>query len=261
MQLKELILITNKLFYDNSPSYKVITSKQNELLRVIKPTTNIKKIDYKLINKYMDYLKQNNNSPKTINDKLSYLSKILKYAYNNGLIDYKPTFTYQKVIAHKDKFLDVSEKIQMLLWCKHNKQIDMQHIILIGLYTGLRINNILSLNKSMYKDNKLYIYDKKVNRYHTIPVSNKIKYIIINLKPFNIDYNKCYYIFNQMKKELNLDKDITIHTLRHTFCSDLVNKNISLPIIQTLANHKRLQTTLRYTHVNEDKLQDAINIL
>lgn len=261
MQLQELINITNKLFYNDSPSYKTITSKQNELLKVIKPTLNIKKIDYKIINQYIDYLKQHNNSPKTINDKISYLSKILKYAYNNGLIEHKPSFTYQKVISKKDKFLDKDEKIKMLLWCKHNKQKDLQFIILIGLYTGFRINNILSLQPNNYKDNKLYIYDKKVNRYFTMPVSGKIKYIIENFKGFNIDYNKCYYIFNQMKKELQLDDDITIHTLRHTFCSDLVNKNVSLPIIQTLANHKRLQTTMRYTHVNNQQLTDAINVL
>ena len=261
MQLKELINITNKLFYNDSPSYKVITSKQNELLRIIRPSTDIKKIDYKVINRYIDYLKQNNNSPKTINDKISYFSKILNYAYNNGLIEHKPSFTYQKVIAKKDKFLDKNEKIQMLLWCRHNKQKDMQYIILIGLYTGLRINNILSLTPDNYKDNSLYIYDKKVNRYFVMPVSGKIKYIIANLKGFNIDYNRCYYIFNQMKQDLQLDNDITIHTLRHTFCSDLVNKNVSLPIIQTLANHKRLQTTLRYTHVNNQQLQHAINIL
>ena len=35
MQLQELINITNKLFYNDSPSYKTITSKQNELLRVM----------------------------------------------------------------------------------------------------------------------------------------------------------------------------------------------------------------------------------
>ena len=261
MQLQELVNITNKVFYNDSPSYKVITSIQNELLQVIGYSADINRINYKVINKYVEYLKNKGNSNKTINDKISYFSKILNYAYKNGLIEHKPVFTYLKVTSQNDKFLDDNEKIQMLQWCRHNKQRELAKIILIGLYTGFRINNILSLDETMYKDDKLYIYDKKVNRYFVMPVSSKIKYIIMNHKGFNISYNQCYYIFNLMKKDLQLDNRITIHTLRHTFCSDLLKKNISLPIIQALANHKRIQTTMRYTHTNTEQLTNAINVL
>ena len=157
-------------------------------------------------------------------------------------------------------FLNTNEKIKILLWCKHHNK-ELGKIILIGLYTGFRINNILSLTDKNYIDNKLYVYDKKVNRNFIMPVSSKIKYIITNHKQFTMDYQQCYYIFNLMKKELNLDKDITIHTLRHTFCSDLVQKNVSLPVIQALANHKRLQTTMRYIHTDTNQLTNAINVL
>ena len=64
-----------------------------------------------------------------------------------------------------------------------------------------------------------------------------------------------------MKQQLNLDAAITIHTLRHTFCSDLVQKGIAVPVIQKLANHKKITTTMRYTHLNDRLLEDAINIL
>lgn len=265
MQLQELIRITNELYYNDSPSWKTIGSIQKELMAFAKPTKDIKKLDYKFYCSYINYLKNRKNSSKTINDKISYSSKILNYAYNNGLIEHKPVLAYQKVKQPDDKFLNKEEKIKILLWCRHNKQNkkvkELLQIILIGLYTGFRINNILSLDPTMYKDNKLYIYDKKVNRYFVMPVSGKIKYIIENFKGFNISYNECYYIFNLMKKDLQLDKAITIHTLRHTFCSDLLQKNVSLPIIRALANHKRIQTTMRYIHLNTTQLEDAINVL
>ena len=62
MQLQELIRLTDNLFYANSSSYKVIMSKQKELLAIIKPTTDIKKIDYKAVEKYLNALKAKNNS-------------------------------------------------------------------------------------------------------------------------------------------------------------------------------------------------------
>lgn len=261
MQFQELITITDKLFYADSSSYKVISSKQRELIAFLSPTLDIKRIDCKKINAYIAYLRQKGNSNKTINDKISYLSKLLTYALKNQLIPYKPYMPYLKVISTKEKYLTQDEIIKMLKWTKINKQKELQKIILIGLYTGLRINNILKLNNQNYKNNCLYIYDTKVNRSFILPVSNKIKYIITNLKGFNIAYNQCYYIFNKMKKELNLDKQITIHTLRHTFCSNLIQKGIPITTIQKLANHKKIQTTMRYSHLSNKELEAAIDVL
>lgn len=261
MQLIELIDITNNLFYNDSPSYKVIASKQNELLTILKPTMDIKKINYKTIEKIIQVYKAKNNSPATINSKLAYISKILNYAYKVNLIPSKPYTPTLREPEPKEKYLTKAEKVQMLLWCKNNKQKELAKIILIGLYTGLRINNILSLKDSMYREGNLYIYDKKTKKNYIIPVKNKIKYIITNLKGFNVSYNQCYYIFSLMKKDLQLDDNITIHTLRHTFGSDLVQQNITLPVIQALMNHRKITTTMKYTHLNTAQLSNAINVL
>ena len=261
MQLIELIEITDDLFYADSPSYKVILSKQKELLDFLHPTKEINKIDNKVITKYIKYLQDKGNSNATINSKLAYLSKILTYAHRIGKLKNKPYIPTFKVKQGKDKFLSDDEKLLMLKWCWSHKQKELANIIMIGIYTGLRINNILSLTDANYKEDKLYIYDKKVNKNFILPVSNKIKHIITNHKEFTLSYRQVYYLFNLMKKDLNLDKAITIHTLRHTFCSDLVNKNVTLPVIQALANHKKIQTTMRYLHCNTKQLENAINML
>lgn len=262
MNLAELINITNKLYYADSSSWRVIESKQKELLSIISANIQINKINYKVINHYVEKLKKNNNSNSTINSKLSYLSKILKYAYQNGLIEYTPTLPYLKVKNQKEKYLTNLELIQILNWTRQNRQKQLQQIILIGLYTGLRINNILTITKELIVDNKLYLYDKKTNRNFILPISNKIKYILNNFKGFTINYQQTYYIFNQMKQELQLDTSITIHTLRHTFCSRLVQKNVPLLIIQKLANHSSIQTTAtRYAHLSIKELQSAIDVL
>lgn len=261
MQLIELIDITNNLFYNDSPSYKVIASKQNELLTILKPTMDIKKINYKVIQNYIQQLQNKGNKPATINSKTAYLSHILNYAYNNQLINNKPYIPYMKIIKAKEKYITPEEAIQMLAYCEAHNQPELYNIILIGLYTGLRINNILSLTKENYQNGCLYIYDKKTNENFIIPVSEKIKSIIVNLNGFKIDYNKCYYLFKLMKKELNLDKHITIHTLRHTFCSNLIQKGVPITTIQKLANHKKITTTMRYAHLSQEQLKNAIDIL
>ena len=74
-------------------------------------------------------------------------------------------------------------------------------------------------------------------------------------------YRQCYYLFNLMKQALKLDEDITIHTLRHSFCSNLNKKQVPLTVIQKLANHKSISSTMRYTHTDEEQLTTAISML
>ena len=56
--------------------------------------------------------------------------------------------------------------------------------------------------------------------------------------------------------------DVTkIHTLRHTFASHLVMKGVDLPTVQKLLGHSDIQTTMIYSHLAQDHLNDAINKL
>lgn len=261
MHLQELVNITDQLFYEDTASYRVIVSKQKELLEIMKPECDIKSINYEKINAYLQELKNNGNSNATINAKAAYLSKLLKYAYDNRLIDYKPPIHFCKIKKNKTFYLDKKTVIQMALWARNHHQKDLQRVILIGYYTGLRINNILSVSKNNVEGDLLYIYDKKTNSEFYQPIHHKIKNIVFNLEGFDFNYNHIYYLFNIMKKDLKLDKQITIHTLRHTFCSTLNEKGVPVTVIKELANHKNIQTTMNYTHTKKEQCRQALNVL
>jgi site-specific recombinase XerD len=47
-------------------------------------------------------------------------------------------------------------------------------------------------------------------------------------------------------------KDVTLHTLRHTFASQLVMAGVPLRDVQELMGHQSFETTLRYAHLSED---------
>ncbi|MFK5895006.1 MAG: site-specific integrase, partial [Pseudomonadota bacterium] len=48
------------------------------------------------------------------------------------------------------------------------------------------------------------------------------------------------------------------HSTRHTFCTDLINANVDVSIVQILAGHSNITTTQRYIHPNEDKKLEAL---
>lgn len=221
----------------------------------------VNKINDIIIAKLIKHYQSKGNSNKTINDKLSLLRCLLKYAISIRELEYMPIIPHQKVIAKKPTVISRSALAMMLLWCRREGQRDLAKILLIGYYTGLRINNILSITDKNYENGQYNIYDKKVNSYFIMPVSNKIKYIATRHKNFDMTYRQCYYLFNLMKQALKLDEDITIHTLRHSFCSNLNKKQVPLPVIQKLANHKSISSTMRYTHTDEEQLTTAISML
>jgi integrase len=51
------------------------------------------------------------------------------------------------------------------------------------------------------------------------------------------------------------------HDLRHTFASRLVMAGVPLRAVQTLLGHKRMETTLRYSHLSETHLREAVERL
>lgn len=62
-------------------------------------------------------------------------------------------------------------------------------------------------------------------------------------------------VFHIALRKAGLKKKTGIHSLRHSFATHLVEKGVSLPIIQALLGHKSLKTTSGYLHVQQYSLK------
>jgi site-specific recombinase XerD len=59
----------------------------------------------------------------------------------------------------------------------------------------------------------------------------------------------------------DIDKRVSMHTLRHSYATHLLEQKVDIRIIQVLLGHKKLETTALYAQVATDVLREVVSPL
>jgi integrase len=202
--------------------------------------------------------------------------KMYTYALENDIVE-KDYSTFVKLTQNQDSkektpFTDA--EIQNM-WNKVGK-VDYADLIVMLLYTGMRIGELLDMKKEDIHLSERYMVggNKTENgKDRVIPLHQKI----IPLIEKRMDESKSDYLFtntkgNQLKyhlfvskywKELTADLKVTHtpHDTRHTFVSKLDSLGVNRVTIQRIVGHANKDVTDIYTHKNLDELLAAVDLL
>ena len=64
-------------------------------------------------------------------------------------------------------------------------------------------------------------------------------------------------VFHAALDDTDIEKKVTLHSLRHAFATHLLGSGVDIRIIQVLLGHKKLTTTARYSHVASKTLREV----
>jgi len=53
-------------------------------------------------------------------------------------------------------------------------------------------------------------------------------------------------------------ENVTLHTLRHTFCSHLVMAGVDIPTMMKISGHKDVRVAQMYMHLSQDHVRKAV---
>ena len=201
----------------------------------------------------------------TIRQTRSVISSLFKYTMKIDVIeknytDFIVMSKYKKVIERK-VFTDGEIA---LLW-DNVKVLDYADVILILIYTGMRINELLKLEKkNVNLENNTITGGSKTDagKNRIIPIHPKILPLIVNRMGNKTNYlipnrkESGAYIYNNFRQNEfikimeQLGMEHTVHDTRHTFATLISNVSNNETAITGIIGHTNISMTKKYTHTN-----------
>ncbi len=226
------------------------------------------------IKDYLDYLVSSNKSVSTVN----LIINALRFYYEN--IMRRSFFSSDLGIKRpkKDKKLPVvlsKEEIAKMIKMTDN----LKHKLMIQILysSGLRVSELVNLKiNDVDFDRKMVMINGGKGRKDRISIISEI--VLKNISKYLSEYKPLKYLFeNYELDKINIrsvqktikdaanragtNKEVSAHSLRHSFATHLLEQGVNLRYIQSLLGHARLETTQIYTKVAVNNFSEIDDLL
>jgi len=263
----------------NKPSE--IDSKESILRVHLTPAFGKRRLDQIRYAEVQDYTarKAARLKPKSVNNHLTVLRRLLVVAKKRGLIEAVPEFEWLKVPRPDFDFLTFEEAGRLTA----ATDPDWRCMVIVAMKTGLRQGELLALR---WEDVDLVAGQLRVRRsvtrgVVTVPKSGKGREVplgdevLSSLKAERhlrgplvfctadgrmLKKNEVKHPLWRACKRAGL-RQIGWHALRHTFASHLVMRGAAMKAVQELLGHATMEMTNRYSHLSPEVPRHAVKLL
>lgn len=156
------------------------------------------------------------------------------------------------------------------------------YVIVEVLYgCGLRVSELVNLKLSnLYAEEEMLQIFGKGDKERWVPINPRAlkllqdyiftlrsqikpqlgeeKYIFLNLRGHHLTRVAVFQFIKEAVEKAGLRKNVSPHSLRHSFATELVQNGADLRAVQEMLGHARISTTEIYTHITREYLRETI---
>ena len=233
-------------------------------------TVRLARLDNALIDEWIEALRGRELSNATIKSRLSCLSVALKAAVRKGWMKSVPIMPEIGATGRRLRYLldDPDEEALLIEACGCLRYQDcdvMRLAIVFMLDTGCRVSELIRVRHKHVRSSRVIFEDRKAGDNHSVKMTPRAQEAIESLlgnghwlkRTRAAEYldarrrtaqSWLTHAFAKVRDEAGL-KDVSLHTLRHTCASRLVQAGIPLYEVCRYLGHSSITVTERYAHL------------
>lgn len=233
---------------------------------------------------YTAWLKKNGKSPATVSRCLASLKCLYNHLISVGAVSVNPALNIatDKAIKKLPQIL-TGEEVELLLEqpeCTDMKGYRDKAMLELLYATGIRVTELISLNIddvnlsaglirciSHDKERMIPMYQaaiKALSDYISIVRNQMLAHsdeeaLFVNMSGERMSRQGFWKVIKHYQEKAHISKDITPHTLRHSFAAHLLENGADLRSIQEMLGHADISSTQIYTQLVKKQLKDVYN--
>lgn len=227
------------------------------------------------LNSYMLYLEKKGSAPSSISRNIASIKAFYTYLWRQGMIEKDPSENLKAPRLEK-KFPDILtiEEVDLLLRQpegKNVKEIRDKAMLELLYATGIRVSELISLKLSDMNFQLGYIHCVIHDKDRVIPFGKQAKaalenymnrargqllkgeeseMLFVNCSGKPMSRQGFWKLIKLYGSKAGIRKEITPHTLRHSFAVHLVENGADLRSVQEMLGHSDISTTQMYRNMN-----------
>lgn len=280
----KVLKIEKGLAKNSLQSYKRDLIKYHLFIQKRQRLEDIAKVKERNLRAYVRFLNAENMSANSIKRAISCIRTYHKFLLAEGKMDHNPVLSIDtpKVAKKLPNILTVEEIDKILNFIPRKAPMSMRDIAIFEMMysCGLRVTELCNFKISnIFWDTEMIRVDGKGGKQRFVPIGpmarKNLKDYINKERPLILEKNPntpelflsrngkkltrmmIWILLKKWASIAEINKEISPHTLRHSFATHLLEGGADLRSVQEMLGHADISTTQIYTHLDKEHLKEV----
>ncbi|MGI6714341.1 MAG: site-specific tyrosine recombinase/integron integrase [Bacilli bacterium] len=255
-----------------------------KLFHELFPHTHTRQYSPYELNDYVILLAQAGRKPATIIRRISVLENYFLFLKREGFYPHElPLIDKPKIPERLPNVLSI-EEVEALLEApnlENDSEVRDKAMLEVMYASGLRVSELLNLTMSQVNiQNGIVRIVGKGHKERIVPIGEfalaylldyvngprrqnkgrKSRYVFLNREGNPISRQYFFKKVREYATRAGINRDISPHTLRHSFATHLIENQADLRVVQEMLGHTSIATTQIYTHLSTKRILSAYDL-